>query len=377
MPQWKEKLLEHAHTVETHYDWLRWQLKQRFHLIDPVTIQPYHGYGYQNRVYMKGRVLEERGIDHPTAEDSGWDNLVAMYHRFESDEIARARVRVRLYDEVQEVVTNNEGYFDVWFHQVHAPPERIWHEVTLELLDKIAPEQESVQVTGRVLLPPPPNDFVVVSDIDDTILQSQATDTLTMARLTLFKNARTRVPFPGIAAFYRALQQGVGEATFNPLFYLSSNAWNMYEFLEDFIKFHNIPMGPLLLRDFGLTQTRFLTSSHHEHKFTYIKNLLDLYPSLDFILIGDSGAKDAEIYAHVVNEFPHRIAAIYIRDVTPDHRDAEVQALAEEVTRAGSMLCFVEDTYEAAQHAAAHGFIDAASLPHIQEQVAKDTGTAA
>ena len=92
-------------------------------------------------------------------------------------------------------------------------------------------------------------------------------------------NARTRKPFPGVAAFYRALHAGV-----NPFFYISKSPWNLYAPLVEYLEVQGLPLGPLLLRDFGLRPEK-------EHKRKAIEEILATYPKLKFILSGDSGEK--------------------------------------------------------------------------------------
>src|SRR5690606_30105425 len=110
-----------------------------------------------------------------------------------------------------------------------------------------------------------------------------------------------------------------------------------------------------VLRDWGTTERELLSTSHHHHKLGAIRDIMNMYPDLPFILVGDSGQADPEIYRDVVHEFPKRILAAYIRDVTPDPmRKRSIQKLADEVRAAGSSLVLAADTLAAAQHAAEH-----------------------
>jgi phosphatidate phosphatase APP1 len=86
------------------------------------------------------------------------------------------------------------------------------------------------------------------SGIDDTVIRTDTTIMVRMFRATFLENARTRLPFPGVAALNRALQRGADGTTLNPLFYVSSSPWNMYDNLEEFLAIQHIPAGPLLLR---------------------------------------------------------------------------------------------------------------------------------
>ena len=86
--------------------------------------------------------------------------------------------------------------------------------------------------------------------------------------------------------------------------------------LSDFMDINNLPKGPILLRDFGTRNDNDQILSYQDHKYNEIVNILRTYPNMPFILIGDSGEKDADIYQRVAHLFPNRIKAIYIHQTT-------------------------------------------------------------
>jgi phosphatidate phosphatase APP1 len=184
-----------------------------------------------------------------------------------------------------------------------------------------------------------------------------------MARIVLLSNAHTRLPYEGVADFYRALQLGPSGEDFNPIFYVSSSPWNLYDMLEDFLDVHGVPAGPIFLKDWSPTTLR----DHDRHKLGVIHTLLATYPDLPFVLIGDSGERDPEIYRQIVREYPGRVRAIYIRDVTSGERDATVHAIAAELKEVGVEMLLTADTVEAAEHAAKRGLISSKALPDSRE----------
>jgi len=259
-------------------------------------------------------------------------------------------------------VSDEEGYFKLIIH----PPtpidtKEMWQDVELKIADNA---YENVRTGGMILVPPEDASFGVISDIDDTIIRTGATNLLEMARNTFLKNAKTRLPFPGVQMFYTALQNGKGTRPVNPIFYVSNGPWNLFDFLADFIKLNNIPRGPILLRDFGIDSEKFIKDD--THKITQISNILNTYPKLSFILIGDSGEKDPEIYQQIVQKFSERIIAVYIRDVTSEERDAQVKQIASEVP---VNMLLTEDTVKAAEHAAGLGLITPESVQKIRKSI--------
>ncbi len=185
-------------------------------------------------------------------------------------------------------------------------------------------------------------------------------------------NEHTRVPFKGVSAFYQSLVKGVGGTEENPIFYVSSSPWNLHALLVEFLKIHHIPIGPLFLKDFG-NHTLFTSKDHQSHKLANIKWILEMYPRLPFILIGDSGEQDPEIYREVVRKFPERIRVIYIRSINiKPQRISAIDKLIAEVRETGCQLVLAPDTEFAAAHAAAEGLISTAELPDIRSEKIKD-----
>src|SRR5690606_26265238 len=131
----------------------------------------------------------------------------------------------------------------------------------------------------------------------------------------------------------------------------SSGPWNLYDLLVEFMEYNEIPSGPIFLQDYGLEPDRLLYADHLEHKIGAIERILSTYPDLPFVLIGDSGQHDPEVYAAAVEKFPGRIKAIYIRDVTVDARDEEIRGLADTLKSGNVPMVLVSDSRAAADHA--------------------------
>jgi phosphatidate phosphatase APP1 len=340
---------------------------------DPHLVVGYRGYAGDGRALVLGRALEDEGIPAPDAAHGAWRNLVATLRRMESDPLPFARVRARIGGAVHEVTADDEGFLRAWVDAPLAPGEAGWHDVALEL--DAAPRDGGAAPaagTARVLVPPATARFGVVSDMDDTVIQSHVTSFVRAARTVLLENALTRLPFPGVAAFYRALGAGAAGGEGNPIFYVSSSPWNLFDVIDGFLEAQGIPAGPLLLRDWDAMG---LAGRHAGHKGPAIREVLATFPRLPFVLVGDSGQEDPEIYAELVREHPGRILAVYIRNVTGAARAAAVRALAEEVTAAGSSLVLADDTLAAARHAAERGWIASGALPEIGEEKRDDEGT--
>jgi phosphatidate phosphatase APP1 len=173
-------------------------------------------------------------------------------------------------------------------------------------------------VAVEVRVPDPDARFGVISDVDDTILETGVQRLGHMVRQTLTGSELTRTPFPGAAELYRDLADER-----NPVFYVSSSPWNLHSFLVAFLRHRAFPLGPVLLRD--LLGSR----GGREPKHVRIDEILELHPQLRFVLLGDSGEEDPQIYADIVHAHPDRFLAVYIREVRLDPGDGRVEKVTD------------------------------------------------
>ena len=374
MSRWTRRLIGLAARLEERTDAIRREAAIRLAAPRRLEIVPYAGFGSSAGARLKGRVLEAEKIGESRHDAGAWENLAAAWRRLETDEVAGARV-VALHDGREHVATTDlEGFFTFDLGPLsHAGEELRWVSVPITIVEPASLDGEPVRATGRVLLAPGTASFGVISDVDDTVLHTEATRLIRMARHTLFGNARTRLPVPGMPALLAALTRGPrGGKMRNPVFYVSSSPWNLYQLIVEFFQLQEMPAGPLLLRDWGLTADTQVSGRHHVHKLAAIERVFAECPGLPFILIGDSGQEDPEIYREVVQRHPGRVQAVYIRRVRRDsERDHAVALLADEVHAAGSEMLVTDDARAAARHAAERRWI-AAEAVELVDQAARE-----
>ena len=349
--------------VESAVDWVRFRRRRA----GPFRIVPYRGHGTTETLYVRGRVLEGKPIPPASEHDSAWRNLANTVRRLETDEVPAARVRALAGEATMETLADEEGYFEFAIDaRTFTGGREVWRAVDLELLDPVAKDGSPCRSVARVLVPPEESKFGVISDIDDTVVKTDVTNLLRMLRLVFLTNARTRLPFDGVAAFYRALHRGEAGETTNPIFYVSSSPWNLYDLLHEVFEVHGIPAGPLFLKDYGIAREVLLSLGHREHKLRSIEHILETHPGLPFVLVGDSGQQDPEIYLEVARRYPGRVRVVYIREVSVgEARDTELAALTAEMAELGVEMLCIADTVAAARHAVSLDLIDEASLAEV------------
>jgi phosphatidate phosphatase APP1 len=180
----------------------------------------------------------------------------------------------------------------------------------------------------------------VISDIDDTIKITEVRDRRATLRNTFLREFQA---VPGMAEFYQTLarnpltpsnekRDGVRSRSENPnapnanvaFHYISASPWQLYTPLAQFIATNGFPAGTFELKQFRWKDRSFfsLFANPEKYKPSVIEPLLKQFPKRKFILIGDSGERDPEIYGALARKFPEQITRIYIRDVTNEAADS-------------------------------------------------------
>lgn len=354
----------------------------------PIRLQPYFGYRSTEKLVIGARALR---ASKPGFERRGRIQAMrTMLAQFASREASDLAVRLELKSPGGETiehegVTDREGYirFEIdlpvgW----SLPADPVWEVVCFHWINREGPQC----VEGYVLAPGTETSLAVVSDIDDTIVETGITGGFRQFarnwRRVLAQLPDERIVVPGADVFYGALGGGavlepgaahVGDrlpATHRPFFYVSSSPWNLFSYLVAFIKSRDLPLGPLLLRDWGLDRATFGSASHGAHKQGAVDAVLAMYPDMRFALIGDDTQGDLAAYSEVVQANPGRIAAVFIRTgsgpLSPAQRGAKAM-----IDAAGVPLWLGDDYATGRDFLRANGLSPTGETSHIVETVRK------
>jgi phosphatidate phosphatase APP1 len=333
------------------FDRIVWGFRRRFGRLGPLHVVTYRGFGTRESAVARGRLLEASVLERSLPADTRWRNFRRMLRRFVSHEVPHAGMLAKLGLFTVNGDTDDEGYFELPLRAPELAGVGPWKTVEVEVTGAPVRGCSPARATAEILVPGSDAEFGIISDIDDTVLQTHVTQKLKMIWVTLSGSPYTRMPFEGTTDLYRALVAGPTGSAENPVFYVSKSPWNLYDFLVDFMDHHELPRGPLLLRDIGLREAPPL-----DHKTQTVQRLLETYPNLPFVLIGDSGERDADIYLAAAARYPGRVRVIYIRDLGGSSPDpAARERMREQARGYGTELLWVEHARIALEHARAHG----------------------
>ena len=330
----------------------------------PPRIQPYFGYRNQHRLAISARALRS---GKPGFERGGrLQAMRTMLSQFASREVAGLDVRLEFHSAAgtHEVTgtTDREGFvhFDLALDALSFPERPSWEVVALHWINRDGPQC----VEGLVFVPGKATRLGVISDIDDTIIETGITGGFRSLvrnwRRVLAELPEERIAVPGADAFYAALGGGsvmveetadIGSQvpTLNerPFFYVSSSPWNLFSYLVAFKKTRKLPIGPLFLRDWGLDRATLGRSGHGAHKREAIDTIIGTYPEMRFALIGDDTQGDLPAFASMVEKHPRRVAAVFIRTAGGKLSPEEVAAQA--TIEAAGVPLWLGNTYATGQ----------------------------
>lgn len=330
-------------------------------------ITAYRGYVANGRAAIRFRVIEQPVVPAQAEVLTDPELLKMNVRRFFALSFPGVRVKVTLDEAVDEAVTARHGFATVQLPVGDLPPG--WHDYTA----RTVPVDESEAVASarsQVLSPDPAAPVWVVSDIDDTVLQTGLAEGLTAMKNTFLGQARTRRAVPGMATLYRAIEGAGPAGTRVPFFYLSTGSWAFYDMLTEFLRVRGFPDGPLFLTDWA-PQERYITRSGTEHKRTNLRRLFQTYPAAKFVLVGDSGQRDPYNYTDLAREFPTSVARILILDVGREDKAEEVREFAASLAPDDPPFSLVADAGEAAEVLAEAGLINESAVAAVRASVAR------
>jgi len=263
-----------------------------------VAIVPYTGYGAPGWVRVMARVLLTRLAPRRkrAAKVRGWRSFTTM-------PVKNSSVIIEAGGSRHEAFADRSGFVDCVVEGELAPG---WDSVRLS-----TEGAESVEAPVRIV--DPSVDFGVLSDVDDTVMVTALPRPLLAAWNTFVLDEHARMAVPGMAVLYERLANAYAGA---PVFYLSTGAWNVAPTLTRFLSRHLYPAGPLLLTNWGPTTDRWFRSGR-DHKRATLTRLANEFPHVRWLLIGDDGQHDTEIYGEFAAAHPDNVAAVAIRHLSP------------------------------------------------------------
>jgi phosphatidate phosphatase APP1 len=312
-------------------------------------ILAYYGYRTDKRLILKGRLVES-WPGHANVSDASFAKVRNMLRLYESDELPGETVEIEVMGQTHRLESDQEGYFTLDIAIDRPLPERTeWEKAELR-----APGLSAATVVAEILAPGRHVRRAVISDIVDTVLETGVSNFLANWRRILMELPEERIVVKGAPDLYNMLHGGEGERA--PIFYVSSSPWNLFSYLARFMQKKHLPQGPMFLKDYGVDDAKFIAAPHTEHKIEAVRHILELYPQMQFLCIGDDGEKDVDVYAEASREHPERVIGVFVRDVHGTGRSPRHKKALAELESRGIKVYFGQTLGEATPIAESLGF---------------------
>ncbi|WP_241175873.1 phosphatase domain-containing protein [Modestobacter sp. KNN46-3] len=258
----------------------------------------YPGYGASGSARVLGRLLLA-----PAGTDPGARRHIPGWRRLLTLEQPQGEVEIELGGVRHRARSDDAGLVDVTL-DVELPPGRAEAEL-------VVPGREPVRATVHVAGPDVRRG--VVCDVDDTVWVTGLRHPLRAAWRTLARSSSGRTMVPGMAGLLTRLVQDHPHA---PVVYLSNGPWNLAGPVARFLDRNRFPAGALLMTDWGVTPRGWFRDGR-AHKRGALERLTADLPGIRWVLVGDDGEHDPEIYRGFARQHPDRVEAIALRQVHP------------------------------------------------------------
>lgn len=270
------------------------------------TVIPYISYGTSEWIRVLGRVLylkPEAAKKWRVRPDLQQVQRARGWKSFTSVHAADCAVRVIVDGvDVGQIVTDRGGVIDLVLPVSLSPG---WHKIRLSTDENDGSE-------GLVIVVDADARFGVISDVDDTVMITALPKPFVAAWNSFVLSEQARAAVPGMSVL---LDNQVRQHPGSPIIYLSTGAWNVAPALTRFLSRNLYPAGPLLLTDWGPTTDRWFRSGK-EHKQRELRRLVHEFPNIKWLLIGDDGQHDEDLYHDFSTKFPEHVAAVAIRQLS-------------------------------------------------------------
>ncbi len=270
----------------------------------------YDGYGSAESFVIEGRIVEAEQRSVPKEDDAWQRNLQRSLSTMKNAERENVKILLSVGGISAHARSDEEGYFRVTM----APTQPLapgWHTVTAM--------GKNTQGEGRVLIVPRVNTLGLISDVDDTALISEVPDKTKLLKNTFLKNPIQRQTYPGTGDFYRRLLAQNSDPESAAMFYVSASPRQLVQSIQACLTRNYFPAGVLVTKQIS-GNGRDPLLDQKQYKITKIENIFAALPWVNFILVGDDGERDPEIYKALKEKYSQRVAAIYIRKVHPDKK---------------------------------------------------------
>lgn len=210
------------------------------------------------------------------------------------------KIDLKINGKTYPIATDINGNFELTLEIGQLNTIEFFHSNSSNKLDILQSESRFYPINR--------SEFLIISDIDDTILVSHSARFFSKLWLMLFKPIPKRKTVEESELAYLELRKH----NF-PFAYVSASEYNLYSLVSTFIQLHKLPLGPIYLRPHQEFKNLFVKTEREDYKVNRIMKLLWHFPDKKIVLFGDDSQQDFTVFGEVAQKLPNRIHSVYLR----------------------------------------------------------------
>ncbi len=270
------------------------------------NIQVYNAYGNSHKVIIEGRMVYKKNYNQPLEDDTLFHNMWRKIKQLTSNEIKNEKIIAYIGNEICSTIGDDEGYFEF---DIKRDQELYTGYNSISL--QIENNPNTLNIKAKIISD---EAIGIISDFDDTVIISDVTNKFKLINNLLLKNYKQRKVVPTmVERFQKILAQNSPNIP-STLFFVTGSPKQLFNSIERFLNYHHFPKHTLITKQIhGLEMDPLL--NQFKYKVERIEELFRLYPKMQWIMFGDSGEKDKEVYEYLFKKYPLKIKSYYIRDI--------------------------------------------------------------
>jgi len=272
------------------------------------NIEVYNAYGNEQKIFIQGRMLVKREFHQVQKDDTWFSNFWRRIKEIKNNEIKDTKIQATIKNQSYETKGDDEGYFEFNIKSKELLSTG-YEPINLQIENNpMAYKTQATIINSQQRL------LGVICDIDDTVMVSNVPNKFKLMMNTLFKNYKQRKVVPTMVKRIQKLLAQNPKDTPSTLFFISGSPQHLFKPIEAFLNYNHFPKRTIILKKIHGDNKDPLTNQL-AYKSQKIEQLIQLYPNMKWVMFGDSGEKDKEVYELMRKRYPTKVRKFYIRNV--------------------------------------------------------------
>jgi len=266
-------------------------------------VEIYSCYGNSRHIVIDGRVFDSKEKLKYEKSDTLFTNLKNKLSQIFNDEKENAEITISINQNKYQIISDQEGYYSF---ELSTQQDSFRNNQTIQ----VSINGGKTVASCRAFIPSKDEQVGVISDFDDTLVISDVVDKISLIKNLLFKNYKQRT----LVKEMQEIINSIITDSIRAFFVITGSPKQLHNAINNFLDYHNFPKRTIITKKLHGDNSDPIFDQL-EYKFEKVRNIILLYPHIKWVLLGDSGEMDKEVYTQIKKAYPNSVKSIYIRNV--------------------------------------------------------------